>query len=196
VWNLGVMGVSKGKRISFGALKDHSLISRSKINPSYKSRSEESLDSELKNVIYIKALMGAQDLLIDVDCEAYREWMIDVPNPDFDRTKDSWRSIKRYREHSLGYRPLLLLYPIDRESNPRGWSSDKDPHESVRLPLLHGLRPEVDLLDGLLGVGIVFPEVTSRNAKHCVRLRLNREIDGEALDDADYELIEQREEEL
>ena len=195
MWNLGVMGSSKGKRTSFGALKDHSLITRSKINPSYKSRSGESLDSELKNLIYIKALMGAQDLLIDVDREAYHQWMATVPDPDFDRSKDSWRSIKRYRDYSLGCRPLLLLYPIDRESKPRGWSSDMDAHDSVRLPLLHGLRPEEDLPDGLLGVGIVFPEVTSSNAKHFLRVRLNREMEGEVLDDADYELIEQREEE-
>ena len=71
-----------------------------------------------------------------------------------------------------------------------------DAHDSVRLPLLHGLRPEEDLSDGLLGVGIVFPEVTSSNARHFLRVKLNREVEGEALDDADYELIEQREEEL
>ena len=194
IWNLGVMGSGKGKRDSFGALKDHSLISRSKINPVYKSRSGESLDSELQNLIYIKALMGAQDLLIDVDREAYREWFETVPDPGFDRSKDSWRSIKQYRDHALGCRPLLLLYPIDRNSKPRGWTTDSDAGDSVRLPLLHGLRSEEDLPIGLLGVGIVFPEVTSGNAEHFWRLKLNREIEGEVLDDADYELIEQREE--
>ena len=112
-----------------------------------------------------------------------------------DLSKDSWRSIKRYRDHALGCRPLLLLYPIDRESTPIGWTSGKDTEHSVRLPLLHGLRSEEDLPVGPLGVGIVFPEVTSGNATHFLRLKLNREIEGEALDDADYELIEQREEE-
>jgi hypothetical protein len=46
----------------------------------------------------------------------------------------------------------------------------------------------------MLGVGIVFPEATKANARHFLRVKLNREIEGEALDDADYELIEQREE--
>jgi hypothetical protein len=193
MWNLGVMGSGKGKPTSFGALKDHSLISRSKINPGYKSRSGESLDLELQNLIYIKALMGAQDLLIDVDHEAYREWLKTVPDPDFDRSKDSWRSIKQYRNHALGCRPLLLLYPIDRESKPRGWTFGKDAEDCVRLPLLHGLRSEEDLPVGLLGVGIVFPEVTSSNARHFLRVKLSKELEGEALDDADYELIEQRE---
>jgi hypothetical protein len=198
MWNLGVMGSGKGESSAFGSLKDHSLVSRSKINPGYKNRSSEPLNLELQKLIYIKALMGAQDLLIDVDREAYREWLKTVPDPDFDRNKDSWRSIKRYRDHALGCRPLLLLYPIDRESKPRGWTSNKDANDCVRLPLLHGLRSEEDLPVGLLGVGIVFPEVTTSNATHSIRVKLNKDVEGEgeALDDADYELIEQREGEL
>ena len=195
IWNLALMGSGKGKRISFGALEDHPMITRSKINPGNQSRHSDSLDAELQNLIYIKALMGAQDLLVDVERDSYRQWMQSVPDPDFDRTKDSWRSIKRYRDHALGGRPLLLLYPIDRESKPRELSSDKDVKTSERLPLLHGLRSEEDLPVGPLGVGIVFPEVTKANARHFLRVKLNRGIEGEALDDADYELIEQREEE-
>jgi hypothetical protein len=38
--------------------------------------------------------------------------------------------------------------------------------------------------------------VTTSNATHSFRVKLNREVEGEALDDADYELIEQREGEL
>ena len=195
IWNLGVIGSSKGKQSSFGVIKDHSLISRTKVSPSYKSRLDESLDSELKRVIYIKALMGARDILIDVDRDSYREWMKTVPDPDFDRKKDSWRSIMRYRDYALGCRPLLLLYPIDKDSKPEGWKSDQKASQSVRLPLLHGLHSEDDLSDGLLGVGIVFPEVTTSTARHFLKVKLNREVEGETLDDADYELIEQREEE-
>lgn len=195
IWNLAVMGSRNGSTTPFGSIEGHSMVTRSKINPRYQSRSGESLDLELQRLIYIKALMGAQDLLIDVDRQAYREWMKTVPDPDFDTNKDSWKSIKRYRDHALGCRPLLLLYPIDRESEPRGWSADKEIADSERLPLLQGLRSERDLPVGPLGVGIVFPEVTKSNARHFLRVKLNREIEGEALDDADYELIEQREEE-
>ena len=140
--------------------------------------------------------MGAQDLMIDVDREAYREWMKTVPDPDFDRTKDSWRSIKRYRDYALDCRPLILLYPIDRESKPKGWSFDKELTKCERLPLLEGLTLIDDFPAGFLGIGIVFPEVTKSNALHFLRVKLNKEIEGESLDDADYELIEQREEEL
>jgi hypothetical protein len=194
IWNLAVMGSGKGRRTSFGTLENHPMITRSKIDPRHHGRSSDSLAVELQNIIYIKALMGAQDILIDVERDSYRQWMQTVTDPDFDRSKDSWRSIKRYRDHALGGRPLLLLYPIDRESVPREWSSDKDIKKCERLPLLHGLRSEEDLPVGPLGVGIVFPEATKANARHFLRVKLNREIEGEALDDADYELIEQREE--
>ncbi|MFN9944651.1 MAG: hypothetical protein ACK56I_34805, partial [bacterium] len=188
------MGSGKGRRGSFGALEDHPMITRSKINPRHLSRSGDSLDVELQKLIYIKALMGAQDVLVDVDRDSYRQWMQAVPDPDFDRTKDSWRSIKRYRDYALSGRPLLLLYPIDRESKPRDWTTDKDVGKCERLPLLHGLRSEKDLPVGPLGVGIVFPEATKANARHFLRVKLNRGIEGETLDDADYERIEQREE--
>lgn len=195
IWNLAVMGSSKGRQISFGTLENHPMKTRSKINPRHQGQSSDSLAVELQNIIYIKALMGAQDILIDVERDLYRQWMQTVTDPDFDRTKDSWRSIKRYRDHALGGRPLLLLYPIDRESMPRDWSFNNDIKNCVRLPLLLGLRNKEDLPIGPLGVGIVFPEATKANAKHFLRVKLNREIEGEALDDADYELIEQREEE-
>jgi hypothetical protein len=195
IWNVGVMGSRNGSTTNFGAIEGHSMVIRSKINPGYPCGSGDTLDIELQKLIYIKALMGAQDLLIDVDRQAYREWKKAVPDPDFDINKDSWKSIKRYRDHALGCRPLLLLYPIDRRSVPRGWSADKGFAESERLPLLQGLRSERDLPIGPLGVGVVFPEVTKSNARHYLRVKLNREIEGEALDDVDYELIEQREDE-
>ena len=190
------MGTSKGNSTSFGPFDNHPMVTRSKINPRYQSTTGESLDQELKHLIYIKALMGAQDLMIDVDREAYREWMNTISDPDFDKTKDSWKSIKRYRDYSLGCRPLMLLYPIDRESKPKGWSPDKQLKDCERLPLLEGLSSSDDFPAGLLGIGIVFPEVTKSNALHFLRVKLNKEIEGESLDDADYELIEQREEEL
>jgi len=195
IWNIGVMGSGKGNVITFGPLKDRPMVTRSKMNPGSYSRSGNSFDEEMQNQIYIKALMGAQDILIDVDRDGYKEWMKTVPDPDFDRSKDSWKSIKRYRDYAHGGRPLLLLYPIDRDSRPREWPTDKNIDKCERLPLLHGLRSEEDLPVGPLGVGIVFPEVTKANARHFLRVKLNREIEGESLDDSDIELIEQREEE-
>ncbi len=194
-WNIGVIGVSDGKAVNFGAIENHRLINRSKLNPLYHAEPTESLSDELQSQIYIKALMGAQDVLIDVDREGYKEWKDSLDNPDFDKSEDSWTSIKQYREYALGGRPLLLLYPIDRESKPaRGWSKDKKIKDSVRIPLLQGLPSEESLPVGPLGVGIVFPEATRSTVNHFLRLKLSREIEGEALEDEDYALIEQFEE--
>lgn len=196
IWNLGIMGASKGNVASFGSLDNHPMVTRSKINPLYPGQSGGSLEWELQNLIYIKALMGAQDLLIDVDREEYQEWMRTTPQPDFDRSKPSWKSIKRYRDHALGCRPLMLLYPIDKDSKPRGWDSGLPPNKCERLPLMHSVKGVDCFPAGILGIGIVFPEVTRSNATHSLKVKLNREIEGEALDDTDYRLIEGCEDKL
>jgi hypothetical protein len=191
-WNVGVIGANGGEPVTIGSLTGHMQIKRTKIYPGHQSRLGEALDAELQSVIYIKALMGARDLLVDVDASEYKEWMKDVVNPDFDRSKDSWRSVKRYRQHALGGRPMLLLYPIDRKSSPKIWPPLKPLSECVRVPLLHGLKSPDDLPLSPLGIGIVFPEVTSANASHFLRVKLNRQIEGEELDDSDIEQIEKQ----
>lgn len=193
-WNVGVIGAREGPMASIGDLHDRPMVTRTKINPRYQSETGESLELDLRNRIYIKALMGARDLLIDVDADEYKTWMKGLVNPDFDTTKDSWRSVKRYRDHALGGRPLLLLYPIDRKSEPKNWTPDKQVVACDRLPLLHGLRSSDDLPVGPLGLGIVFPQATKATARHFVRVKLKREIEGEALDDADIETLENLEE--
>ena len=77
----------------------------------------------------IKALMSRSDIWFD--CEG--------PVP-----AEGWDDLKEGRRNSLGADvPLLLLYGIDRESQPRNASS------SVRVGL--------DAVDDVLGYGIVFP---------------------------------------
>jgi hypothetical protein len=151
------------------------------------------MDQELQSLIYIKALMGVRDILIDVESERYKTWMKELVNPDFDTKVDSWRSVKRYREHTFGGRPLLLLYPIDRMSEPKNWTIEKPVEEWPRLPLLYGLRHPDDLPVNVLGMGIVFPQATKSTASHFVRVRLNREIEGEVFADSDIEIFEQSE---
>ena len=189
-WNVGIIGSRNGKRVSIGGLDSLTMVTRNKINPLYQTRTGESLDQELQSLIYIKALMGVRDVLVDVNADQYRAWMKELVNPDFDTKRDSWRSAKRYRDHSLGGRPLLLLYPIDRKSEPSNWSLEKPINDWVRLPLLHGLRNLDDIPVNLLGLGIVFPQATRSTASHFVRVRLNREIEGEVFDDSDIETLE------
>ena len=193
VWNVGIIGSRNGNTVSMGGLRDLKMVIRNKINPRYQTRTGESLDQELQSLIYIKALMGARDILVDVDSGKYRTWMKELVNPEFDTKVDSWRSVKRYRDEALGGRPLLLLYPIDRLSQPRGWSEKDAIEKSPRLPLLHHLRSPDDLPVNLLGIGIVFPQATRSTASHFVRVRLRREIENEIFDDSDIETFERSE---
>lgn len=85
----------------------------------------------------IKALMSRADIIVDVPAE--------LRSDSFDWKNGSWSDLKLAREHVLGARPMLLMYPIDRNSDP--WPKSKE--KSVRMPL--GARYDV------LGIGLVFP---------------------------------------
>jgi hypothetical protein len=76
----------------------------------------------------IKALMSRGDLLFDCNDAVERE--------------GGWEQLKAARLNHLGQIPLLLLYPIERESRPERESK-------VRVPL--------DAAHDVLGIAIVFP---------------------------------------
>ena len=105
-WNIAVIGSKTSKRsINIGNLNNVNTVSRSKERPD---------DMQLmKKTIYIKALMGAEDLLIDVDKEKYRKWK----NEKEDSSRE-WDLVRKYREEILGKKPLLLVFPISKDSTP------------------------------------------------------------------------------
>lgn len=182
-WNIAVIGAGTGRSIRFGGVDGITLLNRSKINPAYQSPYGGSIDHELRTRIYLKALMGASDVLVDVSRDGYRIWMGGLSDPGFSTEKDSWASVKRYRSEALGKRPLLLLYPIDRESQPKGWDPEKPLEQQSRLPLLAGLEVDEMLAHHILGIGVVFPDVSRATARHFVRVRLERPAEGEVFDD-------------
>jgi hypothetical protein len=189
-WNIAVIGASGRPSISFGGVEGITLLNRSKINPAYQSPFGGSIEHELRTRIYLKALMGVSDVLVDVDREAYRSWLSGLSDPGFSREKDSWDSVKRYRTHALGKRPLLLLYPIDRASEPRGWNPAKPMEEQSRLPLLSGLECPEQLAQHILGMGIVFPDVTRATARHFIRVKLEKPSEGEIFDESEIQTLE------
>ncbi len=87
------------------------------------------------DVADIKALMSRSDILFDVPEEkrpaepGWAGW--------------EWARLKKWRENAVGQRPLLLLYPIDRRSEPRSSG---------------GARVALDAAEDVLGIGIVFPQ--------------------------------------
>ncbi|TGH27850.1 MAG: hypothetical protein ERJ68_00455 [Aphanocapsa feldmannii 277cI] len=183
-WNLALVSAGDSHVISYGGVEKTGLLNRNKINPAYKipSPHPDSITQELSSRIYLKALMGVSDMLVDVDRQQYKQWLKGLKDPGFSTEKNSWESVKRYRMEVLGQRPLLLLYPINRNSRPKRYNPSEPMDDFSRLPLLHGL-PEGALTHHILGIGIVFPEVTRATAKHFLRVRLERPLEGEAFDD-------------
>ena len=118
-WSVGVVQPRVGPVSAepLGGLGPVRLSTRSRLN-----RPEDFAD--------IKALMSKRDVLFD--CGAAGDG---VPNAD-------WSGLKSARVGIVGQVPLLLLYPIDRASQPRPGSTERSP---------------LDAIGDLVGFGIVFP---------------------------------------
>ncbi|MBT2189444.1 Z1 domain-containing protein [Sphingobium nicotianae] len=118
-WSVGVVQPRVGSVSAepLGGLGPVTLSTRSRLN-----RPEDFAD--------IKALMSKRDVLFD--CGAAGDG---VPNGD-------WSGLKTARAGIVGQVPLLLLYPIDRASQPRPGSTERSP---------------LDAIGDLVGFGIVFP---------------------------------------
>ena len=91
-----------------------------------------------------------------------------------------WDEVKRLREIATEQRPLLLLYPIEARSEPKGKGTGKD-GKPTRIPL--------DAVIDVVGVGIVFPSSPVATPVHYVRGILPEQVFE------DPELIELNEEE-
>ena len=96
------------------------------------------LDGTDPTVADIKALMSRSDVMADVE-EGLRPVSGNWRNWD-------WSRLKSAREQLVGPRPMLLLYPIDRRSEPVTKSKP-------------GRRAALDASHHVLGVGLVFPQL-------------------------------------
>lgn len=117
-WNVAVVEPARGDKaaVALGPLEDVRLSTR--------ARMEELRDGAAD----IKALMSRGDILIDTEL----------------RRAGSWEELKRARGEAIGEPvPLLLVYPIDRASEPRKKGGD---------------RRALDAVDHLIGIGIVLPD--------------------------------------
>ncbi|MGN7929273.1 Z1 domain-containing protein [Sphingopyxis sp. 22461] len=116
-WNVGIVTSGKGKpgTKALGPLADYGLVNRARLRDGGASAD-------------IKALMSKSDVWLDCEGRA--------PGGE------GWDELKASRQSAIGQQPLLLLYPIDRESPPAGKGAN-------RIPL--------DASTEVLGIGIVFP---------------------------------------
>ena len=125
-WNVGIVepGTEKLSAVPLGKAGMVRLVTRARL-----TGSEETAD--------IKALMSRGD--IRFDCPAGIDASL------------SWEELKAARRGALGEVPLLLLYPIDRNSAPRRKS-------------IH--RASLAAVDEVLGYGIVFPGTLAEAGNH------------------------------
>ena len=161
------------EKIKIGELENISTVNRSK----------QFIDKDsLKNKISIKALMFAGDLLIDVDKDKYNEW-----KKNKDESIREWDLVRQFREEVLGKRPLLLIFPISRNSLPKNWENidlNKIDDAQKRVPLFYGLERDEKEKHEVYGIGVVFPSVDKFNAEKFLQLDLiNIDEFGEIIDD-------------
>ena len=149
-WNVAVVtsGTDRPSERELGSL--------GRVNTLFRSR----LRQDENGPANIKGLMSRQDV------------MIDAPQLDFD-SRSSWTVLKDLRREEVGDRPLLLLYPVDRNSSPREGSTTREP---------------LDAVGDQIGIGIVFPG-SSTGAGGYYRVDLDPP-DPKDLDDLDAEISE------
>ena len=116
-WNIGIVEPrrTQGGNRELGTIGSIRLVSRARLK-------------DKGTVADIKALMSRAD--IGLDC------------PSLPTTDGSWRELKAARQEQVGEVPLLLLYAINKASEPQTDSK---------------VRCTLDAADDVLGYGVVFP---------------------------------------
>ncbi|MFN7176243.1 MAG: Z1 domain-containing protein [Thermaurantiacus sp.] len=116
-WNVGIVESGRGRDSDFplGTIGSVRMVNRARLK-------------DTNGIADIKALMSRRDVLFDCG--------------DGVGGNGSWEELKAARLDAVGQVPLLLLYPIARDSRP-----ERD--SKARVPL--------DAVHDVLGIGIVFP---------------------------------------
>ena len=139
-WNVGVVEPSRGSE-SLEALGP-----LGKVRTVIRSMLWETKDGGAD----IKALMSRSDVY--ADCEELGAV-----------GSSGWDELKSLRATATKDRPLLLLYPIEARSEPRGSGTGRD-GETTRVPL--------DAKSDVLGIGIIFPDSPIETPVHYVKVVL------------------------
>jgi len=132
-WNIGIVESGRGRDSDapLGTIGSVRTVNRARLN-------------DTNGIADIKALMSRRDVVFD--CAG------DVGG------NGSWEELKAARLDAVGQVPLLLLYPIARDSRPERESQ-------LRVPL--------DAVHDVLGIGMVFPgSVTEGGNSVSVELQL------------------------
>lgn len=154
-WNIGVVQVEDNpvSEHRLGPIEEVRLFSRTRLPTP-------------EDVADIKALMSKRDVLFD------------CPDLEIDNlAQATWLDLKQLREQALGEKPLLLLYPIDRNSVP------EKRFMTSRKPL--------DALHDVMAFGMLIPGSTDFSGTY-VSVDLTP-ISGDELDRIEAEELESAE---
>jgi len=148
-WNIGVIETKKGEisKLPLGQAGQVRTVNRARL----KGTGE---------IFDIKALMSRRDMLFDCD--------IDPPE------NAKWRDLKLLRKSSVEDRPLLLIYPINKDSKPGAGSK-------VRRSLGAG--------HDVIGIGLVFPGSTDEGGEYMTVMI--EQPDSEDVEEQEVEQAEQ-----
>ena len=106
-WNIAIKGGSNIKR-DIGSVKNVKTMNRTKIKNATSEDDEKMID--------IKSISSPNDLLVDIEQKDIDEWEQSDEKKKFGKQLRS--AAKKCREKYLGYRPLLIIYPISKNSKP------------------------------------------------------------------------------
>ncbi|QDG52091.1 hypothetical protein FIV42_15470 [Persicimonas caeni] len=140
-WNIGIIGNQRLDSLDIGADVTTHLVTRSrfrKIQPAN-----------------IKALTSRADRIIDLDWDGSLKSL----------NSESIKNMRNERQPDNG---LLLIYPIDKDSEPANESK---------------LRHPLDAKEHIIGIGLSFPK-SKRPMRDYVKNNLDRVFEGEGLDES------------
>ncbi|NJP66686.1 Z1 domain-containing protein [Streptomyces spiramenti] len=147
-WNVAVVGTPKGGIFDFG----------SGVGVGRNSRARLKVDDGTSGFADIKTLMSRRDAVVDL-------------TGDVGRLTES--DIRKLRRRELPTTGLLVLYPIDRISEP-------EPGKKLRAPL--------DAEEHVIGVGMVFPEPQFEDS--AVEKYISADLTDVTIEDEDYSLVD------
>ena len=94
--------------------------------------------------------MGSDDLYVDVDADEVKKWKKSEAYKSYKKQKRA--ASRKCRENIYGYRPLLIIYPISKDSIPQSNNRFKLFEKTISE------GPELDYKPhDLFGIVVAFP---------------------------------------
>ena len=141
-WNISIKGGDGENDTEVGNLPSVKTCQRTKI--------QNGSIAEDRKIINLKSLMGSDDLYVDVDVDEVKKWKKSEAYKSYKKQKRA--ASRKCRENIYGYRPLLIIYPISKDSMPESNNRFKLFEKTISE------GPELDYKPhDLFGIVVAFP---------------------------------------